>query len=803
MIRFTKAKTKPTPKKQKGKKKAVLNKLKSFLTKAEPDVVKILLQNWQSQENSVTYKELREAYLAGGISQKQFEKWQMDYAKLVNTALLPKFQQAADTAAKAMEAEYPYFIYEPSISAAAQYVKQHGAELVTNLAMEQKNAVNAMIQHTTGYTQVTPDEAARMIRPCIGLTKPQAMANLHYRDRIKQAYLKANPGKLITAEKKAKEAAARYAARQHRYRAMNIARTELAYAYNAGSYGATKDAQDKGYIGDCLKVWVTADDERMCDHCRRLDNEKRNMDELFSCGVMMPPAHPNCRCAVAYEEIEGTNLTPDTQTATINAEPIEVQTQDIEPPEEPKPIPPLPMAGEIQPTDEWKPDITDFKKPEGGYSIVDIKNNLDLLPANQHGTAVRSDGGMVEGLNMTGRRVKLDNGSEYYEFSGKLREDAWTAAAENARKRGMSRDMEFMMRNPTTGEYVVKDPGFKLPGYKIMDTNQSSFEIYSDHLTKKEYSMGGYFRVRVPVTGNQAADSKAVEQIFDKAGLMKLTADPTDADELLLKKSRIAWQRDPNAMAAIEHASTAKRKTEIDAILANHGITDKRVAQMELREVFPGYSTYVDAGAAMEYRKAGLTHIWAGVDSADSVVAICQSDGFAATNYRITSGMKKCGASPGADMGTGGADSVFTRIGVAGSKKEYRRCYLGDTYRVIINPDVMNRTDWYAYDHDNYGNAHISDLESRMSPVRFIEEMKDMYANGNEIMFRHGISTDTFLGISCQDDNAKARLVMAFKDAGITEFNGVPIDKFVHVSQKVGEDSLLGVEGLDHYDKPF
>lgn len=45
-----------------------------------------------------------------------------------------------------------------------------------------------------------------------------------------------------------------------------------------------------------------------------MDDEKRNMDEPFSNGKLLPPAHPSCRCAVAYEEIPGTNLNPGTDS---------------------------------------------------------------------------------------------------------------------------------------------------------------------------------------------------------------------------------------------------------------------------------------------------------------------------------------------------------------------------------------------------------------------------------------------------------------------------------------------------------
>lgn len=312
MICFTKAKGTPkAPKKPKGNKAAALNRLRSFLTAAEPEAVEILYSCLQGQSNAITYKELREAYLAGSVTEARLAQWRQDYSKLVTSALAQKWREAAVAGARQVKDKYPGFVYEPSMSAGMDFIRRHGAELVTNIVTEQREAINAIIAHVSGYTAVTPDEAARIIRPCVGLTKPQALANVRHREAVKAAYMKAHPhGKEATAEKKAADAAARYAARQHRYRAQNIARTELAFAYNAGHYGATKDAQAQGYIGDCVKVWLTAFDERVCPVCSAMDDEKRNMDEAFSNGKLLPPGHPSCRCAVAYEEIPETNLTP-------------------------------------------------------------------------------------------------------------------------------------------------------------------------------------------------------------------------------------------------------------------------------------------------------------------------------------------------------------------------------------------------------------------------------------------------------------------------------------------------------------
>ena len=775
MIRFTKAKPKPKPKKPKGSKKAALNKLKSFLAAAEPEAVEILLSNWQAQANAITYKELREAYLAGGITRKQFEKWQKDYAKLITSTLAPKWEQAANAAAAEVKAQYPKFFYEPSVSAGMAFIKQNGAELVTNLAQEQRDALNAVIAHVSGYTAVTPDEAARIIRPCVGLTKPQALANARYREAVKAAYLKQHPkGKPGTAEKKAAEAAARYAGRQHRYRAQNIARTELAFAYNAGAYGATKDAQRQGVIGDCVKVWMTAYDERVCPICAALDGEKKNMDEAFSTGKLLPPAHPSCRCAVAYEEIHAANLTIAPQDSTIDT-----QAQ-----------PPILPTGTVQRT-------------ESGYRISDMLNDLSVLPDDAHGAAIRSDGGMVEGLNLTGRRITIDNTGEYYEISGKLTEDAWEQAVLHASKHGHAGQMEFLLKDPITGIYCEKDVGMTLDCYR-METSQAVFEIYSDYSQKRQFGMGGYFRARVPVMNNAELERKALEDVFDKAGLRTLAADPTDAEELLLRKTRLAWQHDPRAMEQCRYITGTAREKEIDRILHQAGIDDKRVRGMTLKEVFPGYSTYVDDASLMEYKKAGLTHIWAGVEDANSVVAITQSDGFAATNYRITSGMKKCGASPGADMMTGGSDSVFTRLGIQ-TDTPYSYSYLGGYYRIIIDPAELTRTDWYAHTSDNFGVARSDDrrFQNRLDPVSFLKQMKKGYSGSNEIMFRHGISKEHFIGISCDNDRLRDILLDKYRTAGVSEINGVPIEDFITVSTKVGEDGKRGIIGISYYNTPF
>ena len=59
-----------------------------------------------------------------------------------------------------------------------------------------------------------------------------------------------------------------------------------------------------------VKVWCTADDERVCPVCGALDGMKIGIDDDFPFRTKLqapgirrtPPAHPSCRCAVYYEE---------------------------------------------------------------------------------------------------------------------------------------------------------------------------------------------------------------------------------------------------------------------------------------------------------------------------------------------------------------------------------------------------------------------------------------------------------------------------------------------------------------------
>jgi hypothetical protein len=282
----------------------VLRLLRSFLDANEPGLVRILVNTWRSQGNAITYKELREAILAGEISADILDDWMQDYSRFVVEHLQPAWEKAIVTAAAVIEKKYPLWHFNPMSTGVLEWTATHSAEFVTSVTATQIEGLRAVVRRAAVLEDMSVDYLARAIRPMVGLTHQQSLANLKYYENLVANGM---------SEAKALDKSIRYAAQQHRYRGYNIARTELAFAYNQGSYEGTKQAQAAGYICDTAKVWCTADDERVCDICGGLEGVEVAMDQDFDFKTKLqgrnatirkvPPAHPSCRCAVMYKEI--------------------------------------------------------------------------------------------------------------------------------------------------------------------------------------------------------------------------------------------------------------------------------------------------------------------------------------------------------------------------------------------------------------------------------------------------------------------------------------------------------------------
>lgn len=322
MLRFTKAA--PTSARvaficKAGKYKAsqaakdALKKLNDYLNANTAEPMYFLHAMWTNQQNAITYKELRDAIMQGYMDETILQAWQQDYAKFVVNRLVPIWRETAKAGAAAIQAQATGgWAFDPMGLGMSRWIASHGARWVTVITEETRSAMQAMIDASVSG-QFTIDELSRAIRPLIGLNRPQAEANLKYYESVKANLLKNNPNmREVTAEKRAREAALKYEARQLRQRAQMIAETELSAAYCAGYREFVRQSQTAGLIGKGVFVWDTAADEAVCVICGALNGMKSNAEGQYSIGPQRqkfkygdsPPAHPRCRCAEHFEETE-------------------------------------------------------------------------------------------------------------------------------------------------------------------------------------------------------------------------------------------------------------------------------------------------------------------------------------------------------------------------------------------------------------------------------------------------------------------------------------------------------------------
>nr|DAU92048.1 MAG TPA: hypothetical protein [Caudoviricetes sp.] len=299
-------------KKRAGNGEEILKRLEDFLKNNTAEPIKILCRFWQDQQNAITYQELREAVVNGKLDENTFMEWSRDYSFLLNN----KFKHVLTTAIEAGSYSQPLiqtlngYRFNNQTPAILNWIQQRGSELVTNCANEQKEAINLLLSKAVIDNNST-EEIARYIRPCIGLTKGQAQANLKYYNNIVNTLKEEHPKmKLESIQTKAREAATKYAERQHRQRALTIAQTEMATAYNKGADESIRQAQAQRLIGTVKKRWSTSGDDAVCTRCSSLEGVEIDMYSKFAINArstgegLTPPAHPRCACAIEYIEVE-------------------------------------------------------------------------------------------------------------------------------------------------------------------------------------------------------------------------------------------------------------------------------------------------------------------------------------------------------------------------------------------------------------------------------------------------------------------------------------------------------------------
>lgn len=276
----------------------------------------------------------------------------------------------------------------------------------------------------------------------------------------------------------------------------------------------------------------------------------------------------------------------------------------------------------------------------------------------------------------------------------------------------------------------------------------------------------GLVQMEVPKAMDETVAQQTLDEIFRQdLGVEDALGEVSERAERDYKIARLKWQYKLENLDA-EQLERAEKLTR--------------------REVFSGYSTYVEDGKHEEYlAKYGedvrAVHMLNSM-SVDSVYRVLTT-GLMSTTERFSRGVVKNGISSVLDIDSGGADNVFTRIMNAEQRGKIQN------HAVILKPEIFDRTDWYAYNVDSYGSTNEAHFAGRLAPEEIFQRtMGDLshYSADNEQMFRTGIGVDYIEAIEV-DELDRDELLEGLHQKEFFEVNGRPIEEMI-VAREFDED---------------
>ena len=313
---------------------------------------------------------------------------------------------------------------------------------------------------------------------------------------------------------------------------------------------------------------------------------------------------------------------------------------------------------------------------------------------------------------------------------------------------------------------------FEKNGVKVSLADATARELGDGVISRKRNTSNlvraaiGLVQMEVPKAMDETAAQQTMEEIFRQdLGVEDALGEVSEMAERDYKIARYQWQY------------------KLDELSPDQV---ERAEKMTRKEVFPGYSTFVEPGKHNEYlAKYGedvrAVHMLNSM-SVDSVYRVLTT-GLMSTTERFSRGVVKNGISSVLDIDSGGADNVFTRIMNAEQRSKIQN------HAVVLKPEIFDRTDWYAYNVDSYGSTNEAHFAGRLAPEEIFQRtMGDLkhYSADNEQMFRTGIGVDYIEAIEV-DELDRDELLEGLHEEGLFEVNGRPIEEVI-VAREFDED---------------
>lgn len=256
---------------------------------------------------------------------------------------------------------------------------------------------------------------------------------------------------------------------------------------------------------------------------------------------------------------------------------------------------------------------------------------------------------------------------------------------------------------------------------------------------------------------NAALNEQAMQDVAGELGIK--AGYPSEAEIREMKASRLLYVLEPQAKTA------ADRTAALERIKQTWGVTPDDV---EMRIGTNGRVEF-RAPQSLADQLIAQTGVEAFVhNGADVSVLLDHHQALMSTTARWMEGISKTGMSSSADMGTGGADYVFTR------QVRYS-AIRGGSYGTTLVYDAkaaLRRLDWFSYTHDSYGRVGTTEYNART--WRALGTNTNL--GGQETMFKHRLGWEDLEYVLTDDPIGTIRKMRA---AGVVDIAGRPLEEVV------------------------
>lgn len=439
-----------------------------------------------------------------------------------------------------------------------------------------------------------------------------------------------------------------------------------------------------------------------------------------------------------------------------------------------------------------------------------------IKTSGPEGVTFRLDGGFLDSLRLQCRRITDEHGKpgmildlkiagpsrqtfqDQLEKKGAVRETFCFPGAEPQKKKSqvvLHQNGDTHALHSYFGSY--DDPDLGDEPDKALKLSGNNWKL--DYVpTEGPIALRGL--VRLTLSGSDAECSAALKDAIQKTGLQPAFAPPTSATLKRYAMMKLLWHLAPKeakSLAKSGNLSSLKLET-ITQALKKHGVSQARIDQLRYEEVAPGHFTVYDEHAAEEIKKAGLRFCYSTVTSPDHVLSIL-TNGQKATVTRWCEGAFIQGMSSMEDVGSGGAQGVFSRLVTDAAHGE---SWTGRTYKIILKPELMGRLDIWGWPDDQFGQSW--DLTASNFGVKLLEDVgiKDSYQDYNEIVSPVGNGPQWIAAVVATDEYSRKKLIQHLEKEGWKPPHGKKIENFVLLAPDI-KANLLGGKAPPEKKDPY